>query len=1351
MQAPSAPSLRLRLLEPSVGVVTGGTRVVLHGAGFRPPPHSLTVRLRVDLQDVEYDNHSDTCDQLSWTTRPSISNTVDISGRFVLDTQLECVLPSFERQAARAIAARTCLAASSASVSSAPQLVPLSVEVILNGGEQRSNTLSFKLHQPLEVRRIFKQASERTGAVSEQTREGKWKLSPLGVYEVGFDAPTMGFGAASVEITLNRTEFFRCKSDAPPEGFGYRVRRDVTLRAVEPACISVTSGQVTEVKLVGDGFVDSGDIVVAMLQKELSSTEADAAKPAKEVQVAQLNATYYGKNEVRFSYDAGVTFFPVVDPPPTAAQSNPLAKDLSYLCFLFYPPPVVRSAIPLSADILGGSCIRLQGENLVDHGAQMSVIFESSSMSRKVSAGSIVSFEFAERIATPTVDFRFGDSLPSSGRIREERFVECFSPELSAGTHCISISFNEQHYEPAVLMERQVEQPKDSEHSVATFHAFPLPVFALPPAGRDRVYAFGPTSGGTVVVIKGKGFVPDTKIYVRFASQFKDAFDGQSEIIVSAKVMDGETIRCISPPSMRLGRAVLHVSYNLQQFSDSTCFFEYHAPTRYVAKGTLCGPISGQTPMKLIVEDMKGLPSLTQLLQCVVRFESEKHGVSSDVEAQFDPESCILSCITPAWPINELVGLRVSLSRGEGELFEDTHVKFLFYDPPEGVIKIEPAAGPIGGGTEVLAWCGSIVETGEITKFNYLIAAAISEIKSTSAVVHTVLGISLNGINYTSTQSPLHFTYYVEPILRRINPGWAALEVRFSLQGEKQPEHHDIVVGVTGVDTIPRFGRDEVSFVMYKTPTIKSVAPLTALVSGVSTTEIIVQGFEEKAVSNMRLAPKLRFKRRGQMQVSDAQLVSESRFECVVPRFNVTNAKNACNPFAVVYVGKAQLKSTRKDGVFSPVWNELFDFEWTSNSDSNLPSVRVVFENQLTADQSESLGHVELKFPVKDKVAQPFALRAWFPLRRIRGKYYRKENEEAAVQVQKNSKKQAISTLNLGEVELAIAFIPPVAQIKKHKKALRSSIISVITTQPQSRKQSQGKGGSGIYSSKKEKLLRAFRQRGAPISLVPTELAVELALNGQDFWSVAPLTCYSILTPIVVDVEPKFISIAGGSTLHVSGNNFVNTGCLRVAFAVLTKDDTTQTLRSECTIVVEAKYRSSTSLVCTTPPLLNLATEASYVNVYVSLNGSDFDSIALPKQLLKLSEPAAERPQSSVNFDERIEESDETVVEESPRKSPRITGAADDKVNEPQAGNQVDASKEDAVRTPHTLAQATVASTNKDTRTIPPSSPAPSPANTNAIMPRQANLSGPNPFYNDIAPLYAKFLNSTEVKRFLKH
>ncbi|KAG7395350.1 hypothetical protein PHYBOEH_003912 [Phytophthora boehmeriae] len=222
-------ALRVRLLEPSVGVVSGGTRVVVHGVGFRPPPHSLTVRFRLHLQDPD-------------EGRANVPSVADVTGRFLSGTQLECVVPDFELQAKRAIAARTSLAASSACVSSAPQLVPLSVEVLLNGGELHSNSLVFRLHQPLEVQRVCpqsvlmaspaitmtstlnilklpgptlsrstlragqrpleiledmsvlpvfvraKQVSERTGAVSEQTREGRWKLSPVGVYEVEFDA-----------------------------------------------------------------------------------------------------------------------------------------------------------------------------------------------------------------------------------------------------------------------------------------------------------------------------------------------------------------------------------------------------------------------------------------------------------------------------------------------------------------------------------------------------------------------------------------------------------------------------------------------------------------------------------------------------------------------------------------------------------------------------------------------------------------------------------------------------------------------------------------------------------------------------------------------------------------------------------------------------------------------------------------------------------------------------------------------------------------------------------------------------------------------------------------------------------
>eukprot|EP00644_Phytophthora_capsici_P004607 jgi/Phyca11/16351/fgenesh1_pg.PHYCAscaffold_19_\ len=158
-----------------------------------------------------------------------------------------------------------------------------------NGQKQQLEVLEEMNVLPVFVR--IRQASERTGAISEQTREGKWKLSPLGVYEVEFDAATMGFGAATVDITLNRVDFFRCRSDAPSEGHGYRVHRDVSLRAMEPACISVTSGQVTEVRIMGDGFVDTGDIVVALFQKELETEVASG----NEVQIAVLNATFYGK------------------------------------------------------------------------------------------------------------------------------------------------------------------------------------------------------------------------------------------------------------------------------------------------------------------------------------------------------------------------------------------------------------------------------------------------------------------------------------------------------------------------------------------------------------------------------------------------------------------------------------------------------------------------------------------------------------------------------------------------------------------------------------------------------------------------------------------------------------------------------------------------------------------------------------------------------------------------------------------------------------------------------------------------------------------------------------------------
>lgn len=1577
-------NLRIRLLEPSNGVVTGGSRLLIHGKGFRPAPHSLIVRFRLLAPEIPSTPVSTSSSPAAALPTATSASRVDIPGKFIMESQMECVLPSFQDEAKQLISRATKHAATSSAVLCSPQLLHVQIEVILDS-ESISNALLFVMHQQIVIQKItpqyvlmappttmtvalnllrlssqssmdprwkdsdtelpqeisslpvyvrVRQVSERTGAVSEQTREAAWKVSAIGVYEVEFGAIMMGFGVATVELTLNRCDFFRGKEKAQ-ESLGYHVYRDMTLEAVEPCCISVTSGRMTEVRVLGEGFVDSGDLVVALSQREINSEDDGAMVP-----VAQLNATFCNRNEIRcsvqpnmsfgltafhvslnggrqfgraqvvallhrdralksispdfgslegntfitirhacltvedmdspkqlqklvppkkirirfqavnedgtpserlvkvinaesipsspsglpeeergvircrapsfleemkakngapaekiksdregdvvlrikrfrvsialgndsffgtldfgyyfppvirsitmhhgpitggtsvclrmkykvpprlpilvrfqslsqgvyetvsgevqernhemkssggdtvpadqvlgsplqspgdpenhpaflifcktppwtktvqdlphltkvqVSYNGRIEFVPMDDPviglkSPRALMSPRaehttlcLVKDLSHLYFLFYRPPKLHAVFPMSADIHGGSYLRILGEFVADHGAQVTVVFQSPQMSRKVigfvengeirccappfnvglaaifvslnseqytkceffdpetktpiefvfysspslnaisplcacismssvisvygvnlietgrikvrfgfathhgkqvfkdvhgkarngvitapsplfssdftdkhatvdvalngydfsgttaslyyfssyaikrvepatgafeipidvalfvtpqissdavqikvrfkckyaqeekvfgpvdvkqwtanrvdfvlpaiasyvdtlealesafidlsfdktlfhnvgellqhykvysiphvvsmsplyglheketdvvargfnlresdvvrislyledgitnpaavvvgrvnqkrqlltwkcpaldtilsaaaggvsssryqadsmllkhslkmrisivdgqqkslpfefryyksprllsmnpsvgyiCSGSLISFEFVEKIETPTVDFRFGARQVTGGRIRDGRFVECFSPELTKGTHDVAVSFNEQHYEfvdvevretaaawepsaedEAGKVEKNLAERGTADgrttRARATFQAFALPLFALPD-NRDRICAFGPVTGGTTVRIKGHGFIADAKIYVRFCSPFKSGFGTEtSEVVVDAKVLDSQTIQCAAPPSKKQGRVSLHVSYNLQQYTDSQCFFEYHSSTRYSSEGILCGPVSGGTPVTIAVDDSSGLPANKDMIDCVVRFTSDEKGIHKDVEATFNPEALTITSCTPAWPSNELVSMQVALMRGSSQQFVDSAIHFLFYDPPEGVITIEPSAGPVSGGTEVVAWCGKIVDTGEITVSitmckdgesvhsrpgtarikdsapeaaneldrnttlpvtmlvkGKIVGEAVTFITPTVAQACVAyLNISLNGINYTSmqTKSMLRFIYYVEPIIRRISPAWSPIE-----------------------------------------------------------------------------------------------------------------------------------------------------------------------------------------------------------------------------------------------------------------------------------------------------------------------------------------------------------------------------------------------------------------------------------------------------------------------------------------------------------------------------------------------------------------------------------------------
>lgn len=109
-----------------------------------------------------------------------------------------------------------------------------------------------------------------------------------------------------------------------------------------------------------------------------------------------------------------------------------------------------------------------------------------------------------------------------------------------------------------------------------------------------------------------------------------------------------------------------------------------------------------------------------------------------------------------------------------------------------------------------------------------------------------------------------------------------------------------------------------------------------------------------------------------------------------------------------------------------------------------------------------------------------------------------------------------------------------------------------------------------------------------------------------------------------MSAEPAFISIAGGTTVSICGLNFVNSDAVRVAFVLTDANAAPTTAQHSQTtdraVIVDAKYRSTTSLVCVSPHLEQISTgdmSAMRVKLIVSLNGFDFDCLSLPRQSVK--------------------------------------------------------------------------------------------------------------------------------------
>ncbi|RHY38753.1 hypothetical protein DYB30_011879, partial [Aphanomyces astaci] len=338
----------------------------------------------------------------------------------------------------------------------------------------------------------------------------------------------------------------------------------------------------------------------------------------------------------------------------------------------YYFAPVTHRMAPLSGFTTGGTVVTLTIHD------------------------SMVAIYYASVQANHTIPFMFGN-VSACGNLCDS-VITCVAPPLPAGHHAVHMAFNQQSFQPVQI----------DGHPVY-FEAFPPPQVAPPDAAHASVQ-FGPTCGGTPLEIQGHGFVATASDSVTLVQFW---FSHESNVVVPGTVVNAHVVTCVTPRVDRVGRAVVLVSCNGQQFSDAPhhLTFEFHAPT-VLSLSVACphsGSLRGGTAIQFHV--VSGLPQDLSHVDAVVNVV--ERSMIRTTPAAFDRSSRTLSFITPAWPYPAHVAFDLSLNKGT--FFVPTCMSFLYYSPPPPIRGICPAAGPVGGRTWVEVECPGVVDTGEVT------------------------------------------------------------------------------------------------------------------------------------------------------------------------------------------------------------------------------------------------------------------------------------------------------------------------------------------------------------------------------------------------------------------------------------------------------------------------------------------------------------------------------------------------------------------------------------------------------------------------------------------------------------
>ncbi|KDO21025.1 hypothetical protein SPRG_13953 [Saprolegnia parasitica CBS 223.65] len=486
----------------------------------------------------------------------------------------------------------------------------------------------------------------------------------------------------------------------------------------------------------------------------------------------------------------------------------------------------------------------------------------------------------------------------------------------------------------------------------------------------------------------------------------------------------------------------------------------------------------------------------------------------------------------------------------------------------------------------------------------------------------------------------------------------------------------ELEVAVGGVDAT--FSSDAVAFTYYRAPLVKSMAPKLNLVPGCTDVYIqIVENWENSPFLNSSLTT-CRFRIQGQAQTAVTSHNATGVIQCRLPRFTVpiavpqllqdasfdprhehkvwvrnsglfvtllrarnlrlpnttttTTTSPLLRPFVLFEFESQKLRSTLREFTSNPTFYEQFDFELQTTDDHCHGDLVLTVQNDVESGRHETLGILRLPFASLKKAIK---LRAWFPLQLAAPPPRPMTPILAQNSIREYLREPPKELPHRGEVELFIHFQPMLLKRPSLRSPATSRLTSAlkktmhVETAFRSRKISAGTVAADAKTPKpseadegKKVALQRLLGRPASAHVTPTEMIVELALNGQDFMSVCA-TRYTIQPlPIIADILPKCLPSCGGSKLMLHGFNFVDTKCIRLAFlwGIEHYAELRQSFRHEAGVavsvpvtVVTATFESANVLSCVTPPTKR-GGKASFT-VIVALNGVDFNSVFLAPPL----------------------------------------------------------------------------------------------------------------------------------------